>query len=71
VFVPAGTPPDIIATLNKEIVNAMQLPDVKAKCADLGFDPVADTQAEFATYIKTDVDKWAKVIQDAKIEKIK
>jgi tripartite-type tricarboxylate transporter receptor subunit TctC len=71
VFVPAGTPPDIIATLNKEIVNAMQLTDVKAKCADLGFDPVADTQAEFATYIKTDVDKWAKVIQDAKIEKIK
>jgi tripartite-type tricarboxylate transporter receptor subunit TctC len=49
----------------------MRLPDVKAKCADLGFDPVADTPAEFATYIKTDVDKWAKVIADAKIEKIK
>jgi tripartite-type tricarboxylate transporter receptor subunit TctC len=70
VFVPAGTPQDIVGLLNAEIVKAMQLPDVKAKCAQLGFDVVADTPAEFAAYLKKEVDKWHKVIVDAKIAQI-
>jgi tripartite-type tricarboxylate transporter receptor subunit TctC len=49
----------------------MALPDVKEKCAQLGFDPVANTPEEFAGYIKKEVDKWGKVIQDAKIPQIK
>jgi tripartite-type tricarboxylate transporter receptor subunit TctC len=70
VLVPAGTPQDIIDLLNREIVKAMQQPDVKEKCAKLGLDIVADTPAEFAAYIKKDVDKWQKVIIDAKIAQI-
>ena len=70
VLVPAGTPADIVDLLNREIVKALQLPDVKAKCAELGFDIVADKPAEFAVYIKKDVDKWGKVIHDAKIAQI-
>jgi tripartite-type tricarboxylate transporter receptor subunit TctC len=70
IFVPAGTPPDIIAFLNREIVKVMRLDDVKAKCLELGFDVVADSPQDFAVYIKSDIDKWAKVIKDAKIEKI-
>lgn len=70
IFVPAGTPKDIVDLLNKEIVRIMNLPDVKEKCAQLGFDVVANTPAEFATYIKTDVEKWQKVIKDAKVPQI-
>ena len=70
VLVPAGTPPDIIGLLNQEIVKAMQQPDVKAKCAELGLDVVADTPAEFASYIKKEIDKWHKVITDAKIAQV-
>jgi tripartite-type tricarboxylate transporter receptor subunit TctC len=70
VLVPAGTPQNIIGLLNAEIVKAMQLPDVKAKCAQLGFDVVADTPAEFNGYIKREVDKWHNVIIDAKIAQI-
>jgi tripartite-type tricarboxylate transporter receptor subunit TctC len=70
IFLPAGTPKDIVDLLNREIVKAMNLPDVKEKCAQLGFDVVANTPAEFATYIKTDVDKWSKVIKDAKVPQI-
>jgi tripartite-type tricarboxylate transporter receptor subunit TctC len=70
IFVPAGTPPAIVALLNREIVKAMQLPDVKAKCLELGFDVVADSPEDFAVYIKNDIDKWARVIKDAKIAKI-
>ena len=67
VFAPAGTPKAIIDRLNKEITKAMALPDVKDKCAQLGFDPVANSPEEFTAYIKKEVEKWGKVIKEAKI----
>jgi tripartite-type tricarboxylate transporter receptor subunit TctC len=70
ILVPAGTPKDIINLLNREIVKIMAMADVKEKCAQLGFDPIADTPEEFAGYIKSEVDKWAKVIKDAHIKQI-
>jgi tripartite-type tricarboxylate transporter receptor subunit TctC len=70
VFVPAGTPQNIVDLLNTEIAKAMALPDVKAKCKQVGLDIVADTPAEFSVYIKKEVDKWHKVIVDAKIAQI-
>jgi tripartite-type tricarboxylate transporter receptor subunit TctC len=70
VLVPAGTPQEIVDLLNQEIVKAMQLPDVKVKCAQLGLEVVADTPAEFSGYIRKEVDKWHTVITDAKIPQI-
>jgi tripartite-type tricarboxylate transporter receptor subunit TctC len=70
ILVPAGTPKEIVDLLNREIVKVMALPDVKEKCATLGFDVVANSPQEFAAYIKADVEKWAKVIKDAKIPQI-
>ena len=70
VLVPSGTPSDVVDILNKEIVKIMRMPDVQAKCAELGFDAVADSPAEFSTYIKKDIEKWGKVIHDAKIPQI-
>jgi tripartite-type tricarboxylate transporter receptor subunit TctC len=70
VFVPAGTPPDIVALLNREIVKALQLPDVQAKCKELGFDVVADSPEEFSVYLKKEIERWHRVIVDAKIPQI-
>jgi tripartite-type tricarboxylate transporter receptor subunit TctC len=70
IFVPAKTPQEIVALLNREIVKVMALPDVKDKCAQLGFDVVANKPDEFAAYIKKEVEKWDKVIKDAKIPQI-
>src|SRR5689334_16445329 len=70
IFLPAGTPKEIVDLLYREIAKAMALPDVKEKCAQLGFDPVADKPDEFAAYIKKEVDKWGKVIKDANIPQI-
>jgi tripartite-type tricarboxylate transporter receptor subunit TctC len=70
ILVPAETPKEIVDLLNREIVKVMALPDVKEKCATLGFDVVANSPQEFAAYIKADVEKWAKVIKDAKIPQI-
>jgi tripartite-type tricarboxylate transporter receptor subunit TctC len=60
VLAPAGTPKAIIAKLNEAIKKTMAMGDVKKRCAQLGFDPVANTPEQFATYIKTDVEKWAR-----------
>jgi len=70
ILVPAGTPKEIVDLLNREIAKVMALPDVKAKCAQLGFDVVANKPDEFAAYIKKEVEKWNKVIKDAKIPQI-
>jgi tripartite-type tricarboxylate transporter receptor subunit TctC len=70
VLVPAATPQGIVDLLNREIVKTLALADVQAKCAELGFDIVADTPAEFTVYIRNDVEKWRNVINDAKIPQI-
>jgi len=71
ILAPAGTPKEIIDLLNREIAKVMALPDVQAKCAQLGFDVVADKPQEFAAYIKAEVDRWGQVIKDANIPQIK
>jgi tripartite-type tricarboxylate transporter receptor subunit TctC len=71
VFVPAGTPKEIVNLLNREIAKVMAQPDVQEKCAQLGFDVVADKPEEFTAYISSEVEKWSKVIRDAKIPQIK
>jgi tripartite-type tricarboxylate transporter receptor subunit TctC len=71
VFAPGGTPKPVIDLLQAEIAKAVAAPDVKAKLDALGFDAIADKPDHFAARIKAEVPKWAKVIADAKIEKVK
>lgn len=68
VLVPSGTPKEIVDLLHREIVKIIAQPDMQARMAQLGFDPVANTPAEFATRIKAEIAKWGKVIRDAKIK---
>jgi tripartite-type tricarboxylate transporter receptor subunit TctC len=68
VFVPAGTPRDIVDRLHHEIVRIIALPDVKDRLAALGFEPVANTPEEFAAYIRAEIAKWNRVIRDAGIK---
>ena len=66
--VPAGTPQEIVARLNREIVNIIGLPDIKENLATLGFEPVASSPAEFGARIKAETETWAKVIRAANIK---
>ena len=68
VLLPAGTPREIVDRLHREIVRAVALPDVRERLAALGFEPVANTPEEFAVYIRSEVNKWAKVIREANIK---
>ena len=71
VFAPGGTPKPIIDLLQTEIAKAVASPDVKNKLDSLGFEVIADTPEHFAARIKAEVPKWAKVIETAKIQKVK
>jgi tripartite-type tricarboxylate transporter receptor subunit TctC len=68
IFVPAGTPREIIDRLHRETVRVLGLPDVREKLSSLGFSPVANTPEQFAAYIKTEIGKWAKVVREANIK---
>jgi len=65
--VPAGTPKEIVDLLQKEIAKAVAQPDVKEKLATLGFVPVANTPERFGERIKLEIEKWGKVVRDAKL----
>jgi tripartite-type tricarboxylate transporter receptor subunit TctC len=67
-FVPAGTPADIIAVLNTEIGKAVALPDMRQRLAALGFEPASITPEQSAAKLRTESAKWAKVIGAANIK---
>ena len=62
---PAGTPPAIVASLNRIATAAMGDPAVKEKLADQGLTVVGDTPEHFRAFIRSETAKWAKVINDA------
>ncbi len=60
---PAGTPPEIAARLNAETAKALQAPDLREKLAALGFEIQSSTPQEFTALLKSETEKWAKVIK--------
>ena len=66
-LVPAGTPPAITRKLNSEVTRIMALPDVRKRVTDLGADIVANSPQEFSAYIRSEIEKWGKVIKAANI----
>lgn len=67
VFVPAGTPKDIVAKLHAEIVKAIHLPDVAKLISDRGFRLVGSSPAQFSAYVKAELWKYEKVIRENNI----
>jgi tripartite-type tricarboxylate transporter receptor subunit TctC len=64
---PAGTPADVVATLNKEINAGLDDPKLKAKLAELGGEPLKMTPAEFGKFVAAETEKMGKVIKAAGI----
>ena len=65
VFVPAGTPAVIVNKLNREIARILKLPDVRERLSAEGAELIANSPAEFAAYIKSEIAKWARVVKIA------
>ncbi|MCC6888439.1 MAG: tripartite tricarboxylate transporter substrate binding protein [Hyphomicrobiales bacterium] len=67
VMAPAKTPQAVVNLLNAEIRKAMARPDVKAAWAKQGANPMSMSPAEFDSYLRADIEKWAKVVAFAKL----
>jgi tripartite-type tricarboxylate transporter receptor subunit TctC len=65
---PARTPPAIIHKLHLETVKALAQADVRARLVDLGHETIGNSPEEFAAVIKSEIPKWAKVIQESGIK---
>ena len=68
IFAPAGVPKEIVQRLNAELVAILRMPDVRERFEGLGLDIVANTSEEFATFQKSEIAKWAKVVKGANIK---
>jgi len=64
---PAGMSPEIVQRINAELVKILKMPDVQEKLAGLGAQIVATSPDEFATYLKTEIDKWGKVARESNV----
>jgi tripartite-type tricarboxylate transporter receptor subunit TctC len=62
---PAGTPPEILDTLNRTVARFMHAPDMRSRMTDAGSVAVGSTREEFARHLKSEFDKWARVIRQS------
>jgi tripartite-type tricarboxylate transporter receptor subunit TctC len=67
-FVPAKTPPEVIAKINADTNAALAYPSVKTRFEQLGAVPKGSTPEALAAFLKSETDKWGPVIRDARIK---
>ena len=63
IYVPAGTPREIVMKLNQEIVKALNLPDVKERFASQGADLVGNTPEQHTNFLKAEMEKWKGIVR--------
>jgi tripartite-type tricarboxylate transporter receptor subunit TctC len=68
-FAPTGTPPEIIKTLSSALREILADADVRTRLLDLGIEAKASTPEELSDRLKSDIDKWGKVIEKAGIQR--
>ena len=64
---PARTPQAVIARLNREIVQILQLPQTREPLLKLGIDVWTSTPEAFGAYMKSEYEKWGRVVREAGI----
>ena len=67
VVAPAGTPAEVVNTLQKQIATAINTPAVRQKLIDFGIEPVASTPKDYSDLIRSEVVRWHALIQKQKI----
>ena len=67
VFAPAGTPPDVIAKLNKVLNDGMKDPETLKKLESVGAEPIGTSPQELASHLRKELDRWGKLIKERNI----
>jgi tripartite-type tricarboxylate transporter receptor subunit TctC len=68
ILAPARTPQEIVAKLQGQIAKILHSPEIRTRLASFGFEPVGNTPAQFAAMIKSEMEKWEKLIKEAGIK---
>lgn len=63
IVVPSATPRELVHKIGADVVTVLQSPDLKARLAELGLETVGTTPEQFDDYIRTEIEKWAKVVK--------
>lgn len=67
ILAPAATPKEVVTRLNNEIVRVVGSPEFRKKMDDIGAVPVGNSAAQMAIQIKTDTERYARLVKDAKV----
>jgi tripartite-type tricarboxylate transporter receptor subunit TctC len=67
VLAPRGTPGATVALLNARLGQVLRSPEVSARFAQMGLDVIASSPAEFAAHLRTELDKWGKLVRERHI----
>ncbi|MBI2316962.1 MAG: tripartite tricarboxylate transporter substrate binding protein [Betaproteobacteria bacterium] len=68
VVVPSATPRDVVNKLNGDFVKVLRLPEVRKRMSELALEPVGNTPEQFDALIRSEIEKWAKVVKAAGIK---
>ena len=64
-LMPAGTPADIVAKLNAEVVKILKLPEVRERLQAMGIEIAGNSPEQFAAFMRSETTKWGKIVKDS------
>ncbi|MDB5809212.1 MAG: extra-cytoplasmic solute receptor family protein [Betaproteobacteria bacterium] len=67
-LLPAKAPATLVTRINADVLRALQASDVRERFAVQGLDTVGDTPQHFASYLNTEIARWAKVVKTAGVK---
>ncbi len=68
IYAPKGTPTDIVQKIHEATVEVLKTPELREQLIQRGFEPIGNTPDQFASFISSEITKWAKVVKIAGIE---
>jgi len=68
IYAPKGTPADIVQKIHEATVEVLKIPELREQLIQRGFEPIGNTPDQFASFISSEITKWAKVVKIAGIE---
>jgi len=68
IIAPAGTPPAIVSKVQSEVAAALRVPAVNGRLTGEGAEPVGSTPEQFGKLLQAEIQKWAKVVREAKVK---
>jgi len=68
IYAPKGTPTDIVQKIHEATVEVLKIPELREQLIQRGFEPIGNSPDQFASFISSEITKWAKVVKIAGIE---